>query len=161
MVVDNKFAYSPGQLGKLINPKSMYALKALGGIAGLEMGLRTNLKAGLSVDESTLSGVVTFESVTGGIDRHAGALDQAQINRTQTAGTHATKHQGEFFKDRVRVFKDNRLPARMSKSLLQLMWIALMDKVLLLLSLKTRTRSLKNSPWCLVACVPAVCVRFI
>jgi Ca2+-transporting ATPase len=47
-VADNCFAFSPGQLNKLFNPKSLPALYALGGLHGLEYGLRTDLNAGLS-----------------------------------------------------------------------------------------------------------------
>ncbi|KAF8249298.1 calcium-translocating P-type ATPase [Wilcoxina mikolae CBS 423.85] len=135
-VEDNKFAFSPGQLGKLINPKNLPALKALGGIEGLEKGLRTDLKAGLSLDETILDGAVMFEEATGGVDKNAAPFEPAPPGRSATAGTGlvTTARHTDSFKDRLRVFKDNRLPERKSKSLLELMWIALMDKVLLLLS---------------------------
>jgi hypothetical protein len=45
-VENNKFAFSPGQLGKLYNPKSLAAFYALGGLEGIEKGLKTNQKAG-------------------------------------------------------------------------------------------------------------------
>jgi Ca2+-transporting ATPase len=136
-VEDNRFAFSPGQLGKLINPKSLHALHALGGIEGLEKGLRTDLKAGLSLDETTLDGQVTFEQATGSGDRRIGnsfkptAPARAETSATQTT---AGKPHNNSFKDRLRVFKDNRLPEKESKSLLHLMWIEFMDKALLLLS---------------------------
>ncbi|KAL4938019.1 hypothetical protein BDV06DRAFT_63326 [Aspergillus oleicola] len=47
-VDDNPFAYSPGQLNKLLNPKSLPAFVALGGLPGLVSGLHTDLTAGLS-----------------------------------------------------------------------------------------------------------------
>lgn len=124
-VENNKFAFSPGQLGKLINPKNLPGLRALGGIEGLEKGLRTDLKAGLSLDETVLEGVVTFEEAVAS----APSKSPPPPPPAATVGTDANS-----FKDRLRVFKDNRLPERKSKSLLRLMWIALMDKVLLLLS---------------------------
>jgi P-type Ca2+ transporter type 2C len=34
-VENNKFAFSPGQLGKMLNPKSLAAFHALGGLDGL------------------------------------------------------------------------------------------------------------------------------
>jgi Ca2+-transporting ATPase len=37
-VENNKFAFSPGQLNKLLNPKSFAAFRALGGLRGLEKG---------------------------------------------------------------------------------------------------------------------------
>ncbi|GAB7327322.1 hypothetical protein MBLNU13_g11199t1 [Cladosporium sp. NU13] len=61
-VQDNKFAFSPGQLNKLLNPKSLAAYAALGGIRGIEHGLRTNIDSGLSVDESVLDGNVRQKS---------------------------------------------------------------------------------------------------
>ena len=56
-VENNKFAFSPGQLGKLCNPKSLAAFHALGGINGIEKGLRTDRKYGLGINEeaSTLA----------------------------------------------------------------------------------------------------------
>ncbi|KAL4982207.1 hypothetical protein BDW68DRAFT_195555 [Aspergillus falconensis] len=49
-VDNNPFAYSPGQLNKLLNPKSLPAFVALGGLTGLANGLHTDLSAGLSTD---------------------------------------------------------------------------------------------------------------
>ncbi|RDW58550.1 Calcium-transporting ATPase [Aspergillus mulundensis] len=49
-VDNNPFAYSPGQLNKLLNPKSLPAFVALGGLAGLANGLRTDLSAGLNTE---------------------------------------------------------------------------------------------------------------
>lgn len=63
-VENNPFAYSPGQLGKLYNPKSLQAFYALGGVTGLERGLRTDLKSGLSSGEQHLQGHVSFDEVT-------------------------------------------------------------------------------------------------
>ncbi|KAK5049096.1 hypothetical protein LTR84_005519 [Exophiala bonariae] len=54
-VKDNPFAFSPGMLNKLLNPKSLAAFKALGGLRGLGKGLRTSLTAGLSMDEPEIS----------------------------------------------------------------------------------------------------------
>ncbi|KAL4816231.1 hypothetical protein BDW67DRAFT_55649 [Aspergillus spinulosporus] len=49
-VDNNPFAFSPGQLNKLLNPKSLPAFVALGGLTGLASGLRTDLTAGLSTE---------------------------------------------------------------------------------------------------------------
>ncbi|TLD11395.1 hypothetical protein PgNI_05639 [Pyricularia grisea] len=128
-VQDNPFAFSPGQLSKMFNPKSLAAFYKLGGLSGLEKGLRTDRKAGLSADELGLEGSVTFEEVTGQKsekDTDAGA-DKPQAHRPRSGSE-------ESFVDRKRVYKDNRLPERAGKSLLQLMWITFNDKILLLLS---------------------------
>jgi len=38
---DNPFAFTPGQLNKMFNPKSLPAFGKLGGLAGIEKGLRS------------------------------------------------------------------------------------------------------------------------
>lgn len=57
----NPFGFTAGQLNKFLNPKSLAAYIAVGGVRGLEKGLRTDLEAGLSVDEGVLNGVVSFD----------------------------------------------------------------------------------------------------
>ncbi|KAK3901546.1 Ca2+-transporting ATPase [Staphylotrichum tortipilum] len=101
VVENNPFAFSPGQLSKLIEPKSLPALQALGGIEGLERGLRT--------------------------DRHAG------LTANQALPHHG--HKEGHFADRKRVFNEHILPERKPKSFLRLAWIALQDRVLVLLSI--------------------------
>ncbi|KAL2812442.1 hypothetical protein BDW59DRAFT_167821 [Aspergillus cavernicola] len=58
------FAFSPGQLNKLLNPKSLGAFYAFGGLGGLEKGLRTDVRSGLSLDETELNGTVRFDDAT-------------------------------------------------------------------------------------------------
>lgn len=117
-VENNPFAFTPGQLNKMFNPKSLSAFYKLGGMDGLEKGLRSDRKAGLSVDEKGLDGQVSFEDATS--KKHI---------------THHASSSGEGFSDRLRVFKDNRLPEKKGKTLLELMWITYNDKVLILLSI--------------------------
>ncbi|KAL9107979.1 MAG: hypothetical protein Q9227_007194 [Pyrenula ochraceoflavens] len=133
-VENNKFAFSPGQLNKLINPKSLSAFHALGGLAGLEKGLRTNRDTGLSVDEVNLDGLVSFEDAVQSAVSDYG--DMKPMRRSPTTGTMGSSKEGrdDAFGDRKRIFKDNRLPERKSKSLLQLAWMAYNDKVLILLT---------------------------
>jgi len=158
-VENNVFAFSPGQLNKLINPKSLAAFYALGGLAGLEKGLRTDRKAGLSVDEMSLEGTVTFQEAVAAArkpgspppppppapndaDRKAPRVRTERRSSIQSNASGPEVHHEEFrrashdevFSDRKRVYKDNRLPAKEGKSLLQLMWITYNDKVLILLS---------------------------
>jgi Ca2+-transporting ATPase len=130
-VENNKFAFSPGQLGKLYNPKSLGAFYALGGLAGIEKGLRTDRKAGLSIDEQTLDGVVTFDEATApSYKQSPKSTPEPGISHTDTA--HAAGQNA--FADRKRVYSDNRLPVRKPKNIFQLAWIAYNDKVLLLLT---------------------------
>ncbi|KAK3994610.1 hypothetical protein QBC44DRAFT_235775 [Cladorrhinum sp. PSN332] len=120
VVNDNPFAYTPGELNKMFDPKSLSAFYKLGGLAGLEKGLRSDRTAGLSVDEAALEGTVT--------SKEGQALAKTE--------THSKRNDlsTEAFSSRKRVFKDNRLPEKKGKSLLQLMWITYNDKVLILLS---------------------------
>ncbi|KAI5810117.1 hypothetical protein DFH27DRAFT_606546 [Peziza echinospora] len=126
VVENNKFAYSPGQLAKLINPKSLAAFKALGGLSGLEYGLRTNREIGLSQDEHGFSDSIGFEQT---IARANGAEQGTTPQDTASGGS------GDVpFADRLRVYGDNRLPEKQAKTIWTLMWIAFNDKILILLS---------------------------
>ncbi|KIX00603.1 uncharacterized protein Z518_09668 [Rhinocladiella mackenziei CBS 650.93] len=62
-VENNPFAFTPGHLNKLLNPKSLQAFVALGGLRGIERGLRTDIEAGLSIEETSLPGQVKFDDV--------------------------------------------------------------------------------------------------
>jgi len=134
---DNKFAYNPGQLSKILNPKSLDAFYALGGLKGLEKGLRTNRDSGLSVDETTLDGTVSFDEVCPkGTPKYGSHGDVAPKPKDDKSGPpplhdeHSTS-----FKDRKRVFRENRLPEKKSKTILELAWITYNDKVLILLTI--------------------------
>ena len=130
-VVDNPFAFSPGQLNKTLNPKSLAAYRALGGLQGLERGLQTDLVAGLSVDETSISERVSFED----------ARQATRIKKPPDGGTlvdqnvlvtdHEVKGQ---YHDRKRVFRDNRVPTKKAVSIWKLFWIAATDKVLIILT---------------------------
>ncbi|KAF1945231.1 calcium transporting P-type ATPase-like protein [Clathrospora elynae] len=131
-VENNKFAFSPGQLGKLYNPKSLSAFYALGGLDGLEKGLRSDRKAGLSIDEQQLDGAVTFDEAT------TPSMTQTPLKSSPNLVTHTdvapTASREGAFADRKRVFSDNRLPVRKPKNIFQLAWMAYNDKVLILLT---------------------------
>lgn len=119
----------------MLNPKSLGAFHALGGLRGLEKGLRTNRTAGLSMDEEEMPGTVSFdEAVKAGESESSrtGDLRRTETSKT-TASTRKQKETG--YADRRRIFSDNRLPERKAKSLLQLAWMAYNDKVLILLTI--------------------------
>ena len=132
-VENNKFAFSPGQLNKMINPKSLEAFYALGGLVGLEKGLRTDRHSGLSVDEVDLDGSVSFDEV---VRAGSAAKDFEPIKRSITSGTMGSPAEvtSNSFSDRKRIFKDNRLPQKKAKTIWELAWIAYNDKVLILLT---------------------------
>jgi Ca2+-transporting ATPase len=131
-VQNNPFAFSPGQLGKLYNPKSLAAFYALGGLEGIEKGLMTDRKAGLSIDEQYCPQTVSFEEATARTNGASNSPPKQEVHRSDTTPRESGK---ESFADRKRVFSDNRLPVRKPKSILQLAWIAYNDKVLILLTI--------------------------
>jgi P-type Ca2+ transporter type 2C len=104
---DGPFACSPEMLTSMFNPKDVAAFVALEGMSGLQNGLRTDLQAGLSQDETTI---------------------------LQGPSGPGPPPQPGHFADRIAAFGKNRIPKRKDKTLLQLMWITLNDKVLILLS---------------------------
>lgn len=130
---NNKFAFSPGQLGKLLNPKSLDAFYALGGLDGLERGLRTDRKAGLSIDQQHLDDAITFEEATTPRTSDAPSkvlLDQAPNSSDSTS---AAPFKG-IFADRKRSFSNNQLPERKPRSIIQLAWTAYYNRALILLT---------------------------
>ncbi|EAU38925.1 hypothetical protein ATEG_00279 [Aspergillus terreus NIH2624] len=135
-VEDNRFAFSPGQLNKLLNPKNLGALHALGGLRGLEKGLRTNINSGLSLDETTLEGSISFEDATSTTPQDPVPKAASQPPRQATTSTMGTspKQSDDSFFDRKRIYTENKLPERKTKNILQLAWIAYNDKVIILLT---------------------------
>ncbi|KAI2952848.1 hypothetical protein CBS147321_580 [Aspergillus niger] len=128
IVPDNKFAFSPGQLNKMQNPKSLAAFQALGGMQGLERGLRTDLTSGLSVDETLLEGSISFSEAT--------SPDYASFKETAPPHINAPITESSTqFQDRIGVFCQNRLPARKSTGFLKLFWQAYNDKIIILLTI--------------------------
>ena len=122
-VKDNPFAFSPGQLSKLLNPKSPFAFYALGGLAGLEMGLRTSREAGLSVDEAHLDGTVSFEQATAYGSSISGARgEKPEFCAGRTKGISHMPFDSGNFGDRKRVFGVNEIPEARLESFLKLAW---------------------------------------
>ncbi|KAF4855272.1 Calcium-transporting ATPase 2 [Colletotrichum siamense] len=123
-VDNNPFAFSPGQLNKLLNPKSLAAFRALGGLNGIAYGLQSDINTGLSVDETEAPGTVSFQDAVSPIS--------PQHSKAQWASTTAATRNA--FEDRIRVYKRNVLPAKKATPLWKLMWNAYNDQVLILLT---------------------------
>jgi len=143
------FAFTPKHLAKLHDPKDLSALRALGGIEGLLLGLRTNANKGLPSAELVLYGKVTMEDalkasgeqlqtkgdqvdVPGNerepeLSRESRTDIAAPLRRISTMTLSSTPPP---FQDRKRVFSSNQLPRKRSKNLFQLMWLMLQDRVL-------------------------------
>ncbi|KAJ4245996.1 plasma membrane calcium [Fusarium torreyae] len=124
-VEDNPFAFSPGQLNKLFNPKSLPAFRALGGLAGIAAGLHTNVSSGLSVDETVAPGSISFQEATNLQSPHGLKRSQTYTVPNTSAGA---------FGDRVRVYSRNVIPAKKPTPFWKLMWNAYNDKVIILLT---------------------------
>ncbi|WPG99230.1 calcium-transporting atpase 2 [Acrodontium crateriforme] len=125
---NNPFAFTPGQLGKLLNPKSLGAFHAVGGLNGMERGLRSDRNTGLSIDEDRLEGTVSFEEATS-----SPSSDVTQVEVPASAANGDKAPPGSFT-DRKRIFGDNILPEKKPKSFLQLAWMAYNDKVIIVLT---------------------------
>jgi Ca2+-transporting ATPase len=119
------------------NPKSHNAFYELGGLVGLEKGLKTDRNAGLSVNETTFDESVAYEDVAArDTPKYGTAGDKLPEPKTPTSippATYDTKASG--FLDRRRIFSENRLPDKKNKTLLQLAWQTYNDKVLILLTI--------------------------
>jgi Ca2+-transporting ATPase len=131
------FKFKPYQLAHMLDPKNIESLISFGGTSGLLRGLGVNHTTGL----------VTKGAGNGASHRHdtqppKESTDTPRITLTEPSGNVATAPAVDddaafaaTLDDRRRVFGENHLPTRASKSLLQLMWMALQDKVLILLSI--------------------------
>lgn len=149
-----KFAFKPFHLAALVDPKSLPALKEMGGVAGVLKGLGTNRKRGLgrralARDAQPHHSGAPSQSNDG---RPGAGLGASQRHRPPSPpnvpdirvlspgddgggdAENADEDEGDAFDasldERQRVYGINILPTRKTKSLLQLMWLALKDKVL-------------------------------
>ena len=110
------FKIRPLHLASLVDPKDFDALKDLGGVDQVLKDLGTHPKMGLP-SHSLNEVVVEPES-----EHDADEMDKVD-----------DEHHGVFcppLADRRRVYGTNVVPTRKSKSLLQLMWLAFKDKIL-------------------------------
>ncbi|CAK7200402.1 plasma membrane calcium [Sporothrix eucalyptigena] len=113
---ENPFSVSPVALVDTLASKNLHNLHDFGGQEGLAKGLLTDLAAGLSVDETWPFAAEQH----GAVEAH----DAPQAVHSAVPS----------FAARKAVFGTNRLPEQKMRGVLQLMLIALSDKVLILLS---------------------------
>ena len=127
------FLFDPNLLAQMLDPKNIEALTQMGGTSGLLQGLGTDPFHGLTTQPSGRGAGV------GASHRHdtsavpdgspqLSRLDPSQIRTTSDGPNNPVYH--ATLVDRRRVYGENVLPDRPSKSLLYLMWSALTDKVL-------------------------------
>jgi Ca2+-transporting ATPase len=137
------FQFKPSELASLLDPKNLEALEKLGGIEGLLGGLGTHPTRGL-----TIRGRGSSDSKRGagvGASQRHDRVDEHPLSTISVTASHNVSEDGIFdqnsnphlasLEERRRVFGENVLPQRTSKSLLALMWLALKDKVLVRLFL--------------------------
>ncbi|KAJ6145465.1 ATPase P-type K/Mg/Cd/Cu/Zn/Na/Ca/Na/H-transporter [Penicillium chermesinum] len=104
-------------------------------------GLRTDVRSGLSMDETTLDGTVAFEDAVASDSTSKSASAKSPLPTTtvtegpSTPASPTSSDTDEKFADRRRVFGTNKLPERKLKSIWELAWIAYNDKVLILLTI--------------------------
>ena len=111
------FAFTKAQVGKrLYDPKDLNFLGAIGGLDGLSLGLQVDLSKGLSPDE----------------ELHPVSLEDVWRLLARGERHEIVNGADGDFRDRQRVFGENKIPIRPPKNILQLMWIALHDKVLVI-----------------------------
>jgi P-type Ca2+ transporter type 2C len=143
------FAFNQLQLAGLVDSKSLEALESMGGVDPLLRGLGTHPAYGLSTESESLpvhlaSPDPTLQSFTVYHDPPkpdtmttcpAGEPQGLQSTVSLGGDVPAEFQSSEEvyrtpIEDRQRILGQNILPRRSSKSLLQLMWLALKDKVL-------------------------------
>jgi len=133
--LEDKFTFSPAQLDALLNPKSLSAYGALGGLKALEKGLRTDCRSGLNLDETALDGSVSIEGIdVTPADRNVSNNSLHPNTTRRTVSTRAGSPPDEPFADRKTVFQDNTIPIKKLPSIFRLIWMAYNDHVLFLLT---------------------------
>ncbi|KAF9937729.1 hypothetical protein BGZ67_000941 [Mortierella alpina] len=111
------FSFTPDELMDLIDPKSPETLEAYGGVQGVLAGLHADPVKGLATHNQPLATVVSGES------------EKAE----SSSAAHGKSTGPVSFEDRVNYFGRNVLPKRKAKSIFELMWMALQEKILILL----------------------------
>lgn len=147
------FSFKPLQLASLVDPKCLEALEDLGGTDALLRGLGSHSTHGLTTEAGSPPAHLASPDLTlrGSSMSHPTDKDPPKpdimitspagepqgLQSTASLGSHAPaefRFSEEAYKtsieDRQRIFGENVLPRRPTKSLLQLMWLALKDKVL-------------------------------
>ncbi|RKP14304.1 hypothetical protein BJ684DRAFT_6008, partial [Piptocephalis cylindrospora] len=124
------FTLTPRQLGSLVDPKDPEGLIQLGGSEGLAKRLHSSLEYGLPARRSPPRRTQT------GVSRISSILSSKIIDPTSSLSPPVmdlgTQEDG-YYGTRVTLYGCNALPPRTIKSILQLMWMALKEKIIILL----------------------------
>ena len=119
-VPDNNFAFVPSQMSMLVDPKSLPAFYVVGGIDGLERGLRTDRRSGLSSDKALLCGTISLEEVKCNRPRSRDNSGPHPVEFKTPSVPINIQQPDKWFRDRRRIFGENRLPEKTHPNLFQL-----------------------------------------
>ena len=133
------FRFKPFQLAHMLDPKDLELLTKLGGTDGVIQGLGTHAKRGLAtggqVPQGAGRGVSQSRKQTESSQSVGGLPNNVIL--TEPSGNEGPPSDGDdhapytaTMDDRKRVYGNNTLPTRISKTLLQLIFAAMKDKVL-------------------------------
>jgi len=136
------FRYKPFQLAHILDPKDLETLASFGGTDGLIRGLGTHTERGLTttvgqVPQGTGQGVSQSRDSEKQTESSESGGGLPNIILTEPSGKEGLPSEEDnnapyaaTIDDRKRVYGENILPSRISKTLLQLMLAAMKDKVL-------------------------------
>jgi len=151
------FAFKPLQLASLVDPKNLESLEHMGGVDAILRGLGTQPNFGLSTklgpppshpgspDPASQDFSESHAAdkdppkpnimVTSPAGEPQGLQSTTSLSGTSGVSIHAAFQPSEdvyraSIEDRTRIFGQNIVPQRPSKTLVQLMWLAFKDKVI-------------------------------
>lgn len=125
---------TPKNLAILHNPKNYSTFFDLGGLPGLERGLRTDLKSGLNDRETRMNGVLLEPKTLAfsGVDSNIHTLESGTLQSDQSLSRPRTRD--DLFSDRRRIYSDNQLPIMKQPTFPKLLWMSYNDPILFLLT---------------------------
>ena len=131
LVDPDPFKLRPFELASLLDPKCLEAFSALGGVDAILEGLGTHRTRGLTIVSRGSS------DSRPGTSQRQDQMDKHPLPTIAVTALHEVSQDEEnsdphlaSLSERRRLFGENVLPQRASKSLLALMWLTLKDKVL-------------------------------
>ncbi|KAI9013962.1 PMCA-type calcium-translocating P-type ATPase [Phycomyces nitens] len=126
---DNLFAFDPEQLSVLVDPKNLPLLHTFGGLQGIARGLHADLVNGLSPHE-LVKNPITLADINTQLELKL-QLQPVLTNKSTGSGSGS---KGTGFTARTAIFGTNILPPAKVKTIFELMWMAMKDKTLILLT---------------------------
>ncbi|CAJ0829381.1 10728_t:CDS:2, partial [Entrophospora sp. SA101] len=142
--VTNPFAYTPASLYKFVDPKDLSYLYNIGGLDGLLLGLHTNEKSGLvdikeNLKERDSLNPITLEEILKEQQKEPPANDEEE-EKNESHNLYQLNHNFDVsedspFYERIRIFGKNVLPEKKAKTIFELMWMAMKEQILIILTI--------------------------